>query len=123
MNRIVRFALDLYPSQIRLFPLDHLFWSATNIFNGLDDDYTVTSSSSKVKSRSSRSHSTSSKSKSKSSKTSSGKGKAPVQEDIPEDDEQPYDDRYAQRKAPEPQTESMCKFLPGPVVYPQRSFS
>ncbi|KAL4726730.1 hypothetical protein ACLX1H_005620 [Fusarium chlamydosporum] len=39
--------------------------------------------------------------------TSSGKGKAPVQEDIPEDDEQPYDDRYAQRKAPEPQTESM----------------
>jgi hypothetical protein len=68
-----------------------------------NDDYTVTSSSSKVKSRSSRSHGSSSKSKSKSSKTSSGKGKAPVQEDIPEDDEQDHDDRYAQRKAPNPQ--------------------
>ncbi|EKJ69855.1 hypothetical protein NXS19_002312 [Fusarium pseudograminearum] len=70
-----------------------------------NDDYTVTSSSSKVKSRSSRSHSSSSKSKSKSSKTSTGKGKAPVQEDIPEDDEQDYDDRHTQRKASIPQEE------------------
>ncbi|KAI1073122.1 hypothetical protein LB507_009172 [Fusarium sp. FIESC RH6] len=38
-------------------------------------------------------------------KTSSGKGKAPVQEDIPEDDEQGYDDRYTQYKAASPQAE------------------
>lgn len=71
-----------------------------------NDDYTVASSTSKAKSKpSSRSHGSSSKSKSRTAKTSSGKGKAPVQEDIPEDDEQGYDDRYTQYKAASPQAE------------------
>jgi hypothetical protein len=90
------------------------------MLNGLDDDYTVASSTSKAKSKPSRSHGSSSKSKSRTTKTSSGKGKAPIQEDIPEDDEQGYDDRYTQYKAASPQTEQTCKLLPRSVEYFER---
>jgi hypothetical protein len=85
-----------------------------------NDDYTVASSTSKAKSKPSRSHGSSSKSKSRTTKTSSGKGKAPIQEDIPEDDEQGYDDRYTQYKAASPQTEQTCKLLPRSVEYFER---